>query len=189
MPDETTVTEEEVGVETETEEVSDDEQKDKLNEVREEIIAELITKRHEVKSAEVTLEAAKLEQKEAKLTLEAKQEKLNRLVDQLEDINNGNYQPQFDFPDYELAEDPAKVDDIAMLDLTPGQVEKLNEAKIETVAQIEDAIGQGKIQKISGIGETAVDRISDAVLKYREKCPVPQPHVEITVSETEEAGK
>ncbi len=175
MSDTTTATQEEV--EVVTEEVSEDEQKSKLNEVREETITELIAKRHEVKLAEAELEVAKLEQKEAKLTLEAKQEKLNRLVDQLEDINNGNYQPQFDFPNDASAEDPAKKDTLEILDITPSQVEKLEEAEIETVAQLEEAIGQGAIQKISGIGEAAVDRISDAVLKYREICPVPQPRI------------
>ena len=167
----------EVETEEEVETSEDSETESKLVVARKETIADLINQRHAVKDAEDVVEDTKLEHKEAKLHQEATQEKLNRLVDQLEDIENGNYQPLLVFPADEPAEDPGKTFFVGDLDITPGQVEKLNEAEIGTVAQLEEAIRQGKIQSISGIGETAVDRISDAVVKYREEFPVPEPGV------------
>ena len=60
---------------------SGDEKESKLAKIRDETITELIEQRHQVKQAEYDLEDAKISQKLSKNSLEAKQEKLNRLVE------------------------------------------------------------------------------------------------------------
>lgn len=151
------------------------ENESKIDQYQTETITALIFERSKLQIAEEELEDAKAETKEAKIHVDAIQLKLNRLVDDLARIQNGNYQPLLAFPEDEPVEDPGKTTTIANLDITPSQIEKLNEAEIETVAQLEEAIGHGKIQNISGIGEKAIDRISDSVLKWREEYPVPEP--------------
>jgi hypothetical protein len=162
MPgEETTIAEE-----TETEE-------SKSEKYHRETVAELITKRHEVREAESVHESKKLEAKNAKINLEAKQERMNRLVDQLEDIENGNYQPMLDFPEDDPVDDPAGTTSIEDLGIPDGQTEKLLGSEIETVADLEVAIKDGKIQHISGIGPAAIDKITDIYMAWRNSNPMP----------------
>lgn len=65
--------------------------------------------------------------------------------------------------------------DIAELGLTENQAEKLREAEIDTVGDLERAMRENAHwwQDISGIGEAAVDKISDRLMEFRKQYPVP----------------
>lgn len=72
--------------------------------------------------------------------------------------------------------DPAKSAPLSVLaphGLTESKAEKLAEADIRTVADLEACINAGRLMKIKGIGEKAIDKIADAVLAWREKNPAP----------------
>lgn len=72
--------------------------------------------------------------------------------------------------------DPAKLAPLSALakfGLTESKAEKLAEANIRTIADLEACIQAGRLQQIRGIGDVAVDKITDAVLAWREQNPAP----------------
>lgn len=76
--------------------------------------------------------------------------------------------------------DPARIVSVEVLVgkgeglITEKQAECLLAADIDTIADLEDAIGSGRIAKTKGIGPAGVDRITDAVLAWRKCNPVPE---------------
>lgn len=72
--------------------------------------------------------------------------------------------------------DPAKLAPLSVLaphGLTESKAEKLAEADIRTVADLEAKINAGRLKEIRGIGDAALDKIQDAVLAWRETNPAP----------------
>jgi hypothetical protein len=62
------------------------------------------------------------------------------------------------------------------LAITPGRLEKLNEQEVFTVAQLESYMNAGKFVpgRVKGLGQSAIDAISDELISYRLRHPVPQ---------------
>lgn len=73
------------------------------------------------------------------------------------------------------AADPGKTTPISSLDITKGQVEKLEEQGINTVRGLEEFMSAGKLQYVKGFGDKAIDRISDALFAWRQTNPIPTP--------------
>lgn len=71
--------------------------------------------------------------------------------------------------------DPGKTAPVASLDITKGQVEKLEEQGINTVCGLEEFMSAGKLQYVKGFGDKAIDRISDALFAWRQTNPIPTP--------------
>lgn len=127
--------------------------------------------------------------KNAKKAMEAAQETLNDLIGELDDaINSETWQarlplkydadgvpPLASVPgDPANADDPAKkssVEQLVEFGISQKQAEKLLDADIETVAELEKRIREvnGWFRKIKGIGESAADKICDALMAWRGK--------------------
>ena len=73
------------------------------------------------------------------------------------------------------SDDKAKLTALESLGLTDSQVDKLAAAEIETVAQLEASIRDGKLQFVKGVGPKAIDSITDKLLEWRKSNPVPLP--------------
>ncbi len=94
------------------------------------------------------------------------------------------------------AADPAITTDLWVLKskewaggVTDSQVSKLNGEDVRTIANLEEYIRTGCLVpgRVKGIGQTAVDKISDALMAWRQKNPIPEP-VEIEIrTETQAA--
>lgn len=61
--------------------------------------------------------------------------------------------------------------------LAAGFVEKCGglDPAVTTVAQLEKLIGDGGLQKMSGVGPTMIDKVSDWVVAYRQEHPIAAP--------------
>ncbi len=160
-------------------------------ETREQAIARLQSGLHEVRQRyierrahyEDCAEAAKL----AKKSMESAQDTLNDLVGELDDaINSSAWQARLPLNYGEgaadtsadagrsSADDPAKTASIEQLvefGISDKQAEKLMDADIETVAELEKRIREvnGWFRKIKGIGESAADKVADALVAWRTK--------------------
>lgn len=73
------------------------------------------------------------------------------------------------------SDDKAKSTALESLGLTDSQIDKLAAAEIETVAQLEASIRDGKLQFVKGVGPKAIDSITDKLLEWRKSNPVPLP--------------
>lgn len=141
---------------------------------------EIFEQRAQVREAERELADAKEELKAAKECLDGRQSYLNSLIDQLQAIRDGR-PIQRELPlesgDDGQSEDVAGKELISVLGLPNGTLEKLQEADIETIKDLEMAMADGKIipGRIKGIGESAIDRITDALEKFRSEHSVPVP--------------
>jgi hypothetical protein len=76
-----------------------------------------------------------------------------------------------------------------MKPLAKGFVEKCSELDppVTTVSQLEQLIATGGIQKMKGVGETMVDKVSDWVMAYRDEHPIPHPAEQPETTETTDA--
>lgn len=121
--------------------------------------------------------AAAEEAKAAKKYMEAAQNRLNATCVELNDALNGDWQPALPFPAEDgeqpveepstSGRDPAITAAVSELDITSSQVEKLEDADIATVKELEAAMQADRLRKVKGIGPTAIDKISDAVITWR----------------------
>lgn len=136
---------------------------------------------------EATWEEKKAEAGRAKKTYE---KRVLELLKAIESAKNG--QIEMDFPDdgsdptdngqpkpdasgkVPLSEVRAQVDGKEWR-VPEGVLEKLTSAEIVTVSDLEAAIGDGRIQKVGGIGQKMVDKLSDLVMDYRRANPIPAP--------------
>lgn len=75
--------------------------------------------------------------------------------------------------------DPANETPLSDLGLTPGRRAKLEETEVipgrncSTVADLERLIREGRLQQVKGFGEKAIDAVTDALMAWRERHPVP----------------
>jgi|DEB0MinimDraft_6_1074348.scaffolds.fasta_scaffold03462_4 DNA-binding Xre family transcriptional regulator len=123
--------------------------------------------------------AAAEEAKAAKKYMEAAQNRLNSTCVELNNALNGNWQPALPFPSEDSEEeqqaeepstsgkDPAITAAVSELDITPSQAQKLEDADIATVKELEEAMNADRLRKVKGIGAAAIDKISDAVVAWR----------------------
>jgi hypothetical protein len=60
--------------------------------------------------------------------------------------------------------------------LPKGFIEKCSELDpaVTTVAQLEKLIGDGGLQKMKGVGQAMVDKVSDCVVAFRQEHPIPE---------------
>ena len=74
-----------------------------------------------------------------------------------------------------LPEDIAKKTQISSIGLSEAVCEKLATKDVHTVTELEDYIAAGKLvpKVISGLGQTAIDKISDQLTAWRAKNPKP----------------
>jgi len=152
------------------------------SETREQAIARLQTSLHDVRQHYLdrrdNYETASEAAKGAKKAMEAAQETLNELVGELDEaINNETWQARlpltYDAPSEIPADDPAKsasVENLVAHGISQKQAEKLIEADIETIGELERRIREvnGWFRKVKGIGESVADKIADAIVSWRD---------------------
>lgn len=131
------------------------------------------------------------EAKSAKKAMETAQKALNSLVVELDDaLHNADWQPHLPFETSEDSEivddqnseaasatsdeqkpekDPAIEAHVSHLGLSPSIVGKLEESDIDTIKELEVIMSQDRLRKVPGIGPVAIDRISDAVIDWRNR--------------------
>lgn len=75
--------------------------------------------------------------------------------------------------------DPATVTPLEQLGITPGRLENLKSTEAApgrnctTIADLERLIREGRLQHVRGFGEKAIDAVTDALMAWRSKNPVP----------------
>lgn len=59
--------------------------------------------------------------------------------------------------------------------LPKGLVEKLEglEPPVTNVKELEAILGNGKLQRVSGVGQSQIDKVSDWIMAYRQEHPIP----------------
>lgn len=180
----------------------------KSDEYRRELSHELSLATREFHRARGDWIDLKAETADAKKEMEAAQTRVNRIADQLRDVELGQYQPSFpetstnghapeqSDPDNDLnaavgQNRKAKVDAGGMAPInalcdfgvTKRQAEMIEQSElakehsITTVSDFEKAIAKDEWwhRKIKGIGKSKVDGITDAIVAYRAKFPIPNP--------------
>ncbi|MFM6946068.1 MAG: phage integrase family protein [Flavobacteriales bacterium] len=158
-------------------------------ETREQAIARIQASLHDVRRRYLdrreTYEDLKESAANAKKAMESAQETLNDLIGELDDaINCEVWQARLPLKYDEgtatveitqpSVDDPAKtasIENLVEFGISQKQAEKLIEADIETVAKLEKRIREvnGWFRKIKGIGESAADKIADALIGWRLK--------------------
>lgn len=108
--------------------------------------------------------------KAARQQLEHDQARLNEIIADLDAaLHDSDWQPRLPFEDdYGTGADPAKTAPLSELGLPPVMQETLEQADLETVADVEQAIARDKLRKIDGIGQVAIDRIADEIMLWRD---------------------
>lgn len=121
--------------------------------------------------------------KAAKKSVEDAQDQLNELVGELDEALHAEcwqaslpltYDAEGDPVPAETSEDPAKIASVEQLvdhGISGKQAEKLLDADVETIAELEKRIREvnGWFRKIKGIGESAADKVSDALISWRKQ--------------------
>lgn len=152
----------------------------------------------ELREAEENVESLKADMKEAKAYLEKIQGQAAQLMRRLYEIEHGGQQhlpfddehpdvaagkdrphgtPLLDATAKALREDPAKTAKVEVLGMTGSETDKLIEAEIETVAELESRIRNDEWwhKKVKGFGPKKVDKLIDQLTEWRMKNPVPDP--------------
>ena len=150
------------------------------NETRAEAKIRLEEEMHYAKVALITLtgehEVAKEDAKFAKARMAQAQVKLNEIVQELDDVNrDGDWQPRLpldrDSGSGSSAKDPAitaTVHELSKYGATEKQCDKLVDAQIETITELESRIASGNpLTKIKGIGQALCDSLCDALMEWR----------------------
>jgi hypothetical protein len=138
------------------------------------LVDDAIRQRNRVFLAEREVENIKADLKEAKDHLELQQSQLNGIIAEQEAIRDGK-PLQGVLPLQDAAVNGHPVDpSIAVLKLSEGLAEKLSESDIKTVGALEKAISAGELvpNRIKGVGPAAVDKVTDALVKFRAEHPV-----------------
>lgn len=173
----------------------------KADQYRREIGAELAGAMEELKERKRVWEDLKTDTKDAKADVEAAQREVNRLADELRDIEHGTYQPRL-VPQPQANGKPkqattatgtAKADEAASkninvlteFDLTDGArvttkvCELLQQSKFEikTVGDLERTIRENEWwhRDIEGVGPKGIDKIVEALAAFRRANPMPSP--------------
>lgn len=79
------------------------------------------------------------------------------------------------------AADPATTAPLTVLKISPGRLESLRSTEAtagrncSTVADLELLIREGRLQHVSRFGPAAIDAVTDALIDWRQRNPVPQP--------------
>ena len=155
-------------------------------ETREQAVARLQSGLHEVRATFLERQADFNDKSEAakcaKKSLESAQDTLNDLIGELDDALSSNvwqarlplnYDATVEIVESPASEvDPAKtaaVSELVKHGISEKQAEKLVDSDVETVAELEQRIRDinGWFRKIKGIGESAADKISDALIAWR----------------------
>lgn len=77
--------------------------------------------------------------------------------------------------------DPATTAPLTVLKISPGRLESLRSTEAtpgrncSTVADLELLIREGRLQHVSRFGPAAIDAVTDALIDWRQRNPVPQP--------------
>lgn len=133
--------------------------------------AEIHGARQRLTASTAEYNEAREEAKAAKKTMESDQLRLNGIIAELDGaLHDSDWQPRLPFPGDDASDgvDPAKTAPLSELGLPPAMQEKLEEADLETVADVEQAIAKDKLRKIDGIGQSAIDRIADEIVTWRD---------------------
>jgi len=165
----------------------------KADEYRRRVSKELSEAHERLGKANRKLEHAKSHLRGAKGDVDSAQADVNELVEQLRDIQNGNYQPTlFDkkpsangkatkklaanAPDDGTA---TPIETLADHGLTTKQCEKLRESELEiaTIGDLETCMREDEWwhKRVKGFGPTNIDKLTDALLSFRKAHPVPSP--------------
>lgn len=157
----------------------------KADEYRRAVSAELSSAMRRLHNATRDWEALKEGAKEAKASVEVAQQRVNRLADELRDIELGQYQPAL----VECANgqpapipDPNPLEALTAYGVTAKQVEMLQQSELElkTVEGLERAISEDEWwhKKVKGMGQTKIDGLIDALVKFREANPIAEPEAD-----------
>lgn len=151
---------------------------DRIATEKERLLQHMISVNRDIRESQSNYEQQKQLLKSAKETLDYWHTKLSNLVNELEDVDNGQLGLPFksvatsavhDPEPESTSVDPATTTPLAELTISKGHKEKLAEAGCKTVADIEGMMQRDELRDVSGIGEAAVDKISDAILGWRDK--------------------
>lgn len=166
---------------------------------RESIAADLASERRHHRRCVNEWSAAKQSVKDWKTEADASQIRINNLSDDLAALEDGTYQPKLFTRNGEAAKasgngkpttpaastGPQKVDTgaaqpiavLAEFGLTVKQCEKLaaSELELTTVGNLEAAMRADEWwhRKVKGVGTDTIDKVTDALLEFRKKHPVP----------------
>lgn len=173
-----------------------------IAEQKQSLIEEIIGQREKVRVAEADVAADQQALKDSRAVLGKRQATLGQLIDRLEEVNKGQQQlpfrddhgagssaPEGDAAQSSNGSTSGTVDEtsnvqaedihgqapVSVLKLSKGMLDKLEEAEVETIQDLEWRIAAGDFVPgaIKGIGQSAVDKITDALVAYRNECPVP----------------
>lgn len=153
-----------------------------------EIVQDMSDLHPKIKEAEQLLVSKTAEHKAAKELLESRRSQLSDLSGLLHDAMHGIFQQRLPFgKDGEqrsasepLVDEGGKQPVAALVEfgITENMAEVLVEqAECGTVCQIEQLIATNPVwhRDIKGFGEKKIDKLTDAIVEFRKKFPVPQP--------------
>jgi hypothetical protein len=143
-----------------------------------ECVTRVLQVQAEIDQIEEEIEGYQSDIKDCRSALKANYAKLKGLNADLRDIKNGQYQRSLfsgiDDTD-ETPIDPATETPIINLGVTEKEAELLEEADIKTVAELEKQMRTNAWwhREIKGFGQAKVDKLSDLLMGWRMKNPVP----------------
>lgn len=169
----------------------------KADEYRREVSADLAEAYRRLGKAQLEANRCANSKKAADSAVKEIQDEVNGLVQELADIQNGQYQPKlFNKPtstngtpqaeQREPAATPAvdegaemTIQALSVYGLTEKECEKLEQSELEltTVGKLEKAIREDPTwhRKVKGFGQSKVDKLIDALVSFRKEYPVPSP--------------
>lgn len=164
-----------------------------------EVVEQLDAIYPKLREADNLVQSLKADTKEAKATLEKIQGQAAQLIRRLYELEHGGQQhlpfenEEIPHPDVEagknrphgtplleaaakaMREDPGIKAPISVLGMTEKETELLVTAEINTVAELESRMRSDEWwhKKVKGFGPTKVDKLSDCLLSWRMKNPIP----------------
>lgn len=140
--------------------------------------ARLVNQVRIFREAESTWSAAHREAGELKKEMEAEQNLLNKLADEMREISQGNYTPRLPFPADDApahdAVDAWRLVPLVDLDMPASVAAMLEDARLPTLGALADYTRAGKLlTDIKGIGQAKADQIEDATAAYWAANPMP----------------
>ena len=139
----------------------------------------------ELINALADLDIAKAEAKNAKKAYDIAQSGLNSVVAELSEAlsSSSEWQARLQFPEDDVdsqapesdsltnesqpTKDPALDASVEQLAITDSLKEKMLDADIATIKELEQVMVEDRLRKVKGVGDTAIDKISDAVIAWR----------------------
>lgn len=153
------------------------------------VATRIVEQNHRYLEAERELDAYKESAKEWKKTLKARQATLHDLIETFERLRDGDESITLESMAAAGVPQPGVdiggMSPLSSLKIPKGMLEKLAERDVTTVRELEAFMAAGKFVpgEVKGVGQTAIDKATDALERHRREHPIPPPAEPQTIEE------